>query len=234
MRPSSADTAKQEIRAIEVRNEGQIFDGHFYRIFYAGPHIIYQSQYQFDSSHNRGVFDDSGNMVSSIVIKEWTEMRNKFFVFHRDSSYGYSFEPYNTGKEDQRLPVDTALLSIAGSFRSEWFFRAKPDTATWNADRTELREVYMQAAGKDTPAVHISLYYTNRLDHLPGSLYPALDSARKIRLYKYEYLISDFYSEQQQKFFPAMKFSTEMKEYVVTDPAAILHYVERYKKSIGR
>ena len=228
---SAIDTTKQIIKGIEVNESNPFFGESFYRIFHVGRFVVYQSQYQFDSSETRLKFDSAGNQLSAVTENKKSEMRNQFFVFHRDSSYGFTYDPHRITESGRRLRVDSAILRIKGTNNFEGLLTQKPDTTSWNTQRTELREVYMQKATKDTPAVRLSFFYSTRLNFLKESLFPAMDSAKQIKLYKIEYLIEEFYSEKERRLWPAMKISTEMKEIEVTNPEEILHYIDSYKKS---
>ncbi len=232
VKASTTDTSKQEIKAIEVQQTDPFFGEAFYRIFHISPFIVYQSQYQFDSASGRGKFDSAGNWVSSDSEYALSEKRSQFFVFHRDSSYGFSYDPHRSNFSNRRLLVDSAVLEIKGTYNFENLLTKIPDTTTWNASRTERREVYVQKATKDTPTVRAIFYYNSSLNFLQASLNTAVDSAKKMKLYKFEYLIEEFYSEKDERLWPAMSFSTEMKEVTVMDTEEIMHFIERYKNNI--
>jgi hypothetical protein len=228
---STVDTTKPIRSAIEVHVSTPFFGESFYRIFHVDPFEVYQSQYQFDSSIQINL-DTTGNNTAA-VTGIWSATRNKFFVFHRDSSYGYSYDLNSSIENNRRLPVDSTLQGIKGKDNFENLLTKKTDTTTWNAQRTELKEVYVQKASKDTPSVHLSIFYSSNLNSLNASLNSALDSARKMKFYKYEYVIQEFYSEKEQRLWPAMKIRTEMKEFTVTNPEEIIQYIDRYKISIA-
>jgi hypothetical protein len=230
---SGPDTTKPSISAVEVRENSTLFGESFYRVFYVGAFIVYQSQYQFDSSANQVKFDSAGNIKSVIPESQFSEKRNKFFVFHQDSSFGFSYYPDRIGESSERLHVDTVIKGITGSNTFEKLLIKKPDTTIWSTNRTELKEVHIQKVSKDTPAVKVSFYYSSRLNNLKASLNPVLDSAKKMKFYKYEYVIGEFYSEQQQMLFPDMKMSCEMDEFTVQHPEEILQYIRMYLKDSG-
>jgi hypothetical protein len=229
---SSGDTTKPVIRAIEVQDSNPIFGASFYRIFYIGPFVVYQSEYEFDSSINGVKFDSTGNMDSTVTEYECSEKRNWFYVFHQDSSYGFTYDAHRKDQNNLRLTVDSILKSIKGTNSFEGLLSKTPDTTTWNVQKTELREVYVQKATRDTPEVRLSLFYSGSLNNLKASLNTKLDSARKMKFYKFEYLIKSFYSEKDQQVSPEMKFSTEMKEITVNNPEEIMQYINRYKNNM--
>lgn len=229
---SSADTTKPVLRAIEFQDSTPFFGNSISRIIYVDSFIVYQSEYEFDSSIQGVKFDSAGNMDSTVTEYECSEKRNLYFVFHQDSSYGFTYDPHRSNENNRRLPVDSFLKMVKGTNSFEGLLTKKPDTTTWNAQKTALREVYVQKASVDTPAMHLSLFYSSSLNNLKASLNPKLDSARKMKFYKYEYLIKAFYSEKDQRLWPEMKFRTEMKEITVTNPEEIMQYIDRYKNSI--
>ena len=230
---SGPDTTKPLLKAIEVKENSDLFGESFYRIFHVGTFIVYQSQYQFDSSANLVKFDQAGNLESTKPVSQFSEKRSRFFVFHQDSIFGYSYDPHEFTEASKRFPVDSVLKGITGFNSFEKLHIKKPDTITWNADRTELKEVYLQKASEDTPAVRLSFFYSSRLNDLKASLNPLLDSIKKMKLYKYEYVIGEFYSKKHQTLCPEMKFTSELNEITVNRPEEILQYIRRYKRNTG-
>ena len=160
------------------------------------------------------------------------EVRPRFFVFHKDSSYGRSYDPHRNSENNRRLPVDSALRGIKGTNNFEKILTLKPDSSSWNPDRSELKEVYVQKASRDTPAIRVSFYYTRHQNFQNESLNPGLDSARKMKLYKYEYLIGKFYNAQAKQWSPEITFRTEMKEVMVEDVEEVMSYLIQYKSSM--
>jgi len=230
---STVDTTKQVIRAIEIQDSNSFFGVSFYRIYHVGPIVVFQSQYQFDSSFQGGNFDTAGNSVSSKREYEFSEERTRYFVFHHDSSYGYSYDPHHVNEANRRMLVDSVLHTIKNANSFEKLLAIKPDTTTWNPSKTERKDVYVQKPIKDTPGVHISLYYTSNTTFLNESINPIMDSSRKMKLYKFEYWIQEFYSEKDKRLWPAAKMKTEMREITVTNSEELLHYIDRYKQQGG-
>jgi hypothetical protein len=228
---SIADSTKPVLSAIEVRDNNPVFGQSFYRVFQIAPFVVYQSQYQFDSSGQHAKFDSSGNWDSNEIEFQFSEKRSRFFVFHKDSSFGLSFDPHRSNENNSRLPVDSAILGITGSNTFECLLMMEPDTSIWNSQKTELKEVYVQKPSKDTPAVSLSFFYSSSMNHISVTLNAVLDSARRLKLYKYEYLIREFYSEKLGALVPGMVITTEMKEITVSDPGEIMQYIDRYRNT---
>ena len=106
----------------------------------------------------------------------------------------------------------------------------KADTITWNEGKTELKEVYVQKASKDTPAVRIVFQYSGKMNHIRESLNHVLDSTKKMKLYKTEIVVAEFYDRVNKRLQPLMKFTTEMKEINVENTEEIESYINRYKQ----
>src|SRR6476660_9598744 len=144
----------EKIQAVEIRDNDPLFGERFYRVYYAAPFVVYQSQHMFGSSQGQVKFDSSTNKPEVELTTETTEQRNRFFVFHRDSNYGFQYDAYATSQAERRL-VDSVLKNIRGGNNLESLLCLKADTITWNEGKTELKEVYVQKASEDTPAVRI-------------------------------------------------------------------------------
>jgi hypothetical protein len=232
----TANTYSQDtiIKAIEVRDNNPIWGETFHRVFYMGWYVVYQSQYRADSSVLHPGLDAATNETSFAIDFLSGELRSSFFVFHKDSVFGYTYDPADSSNDNRRLPVDSAMKKIKGENNYENLLSAKPDSSTWNAAKKELREVFVGDSTKTQPRVRIVFYYSGNMNHIKESMSPALDSAKKMKLYKMEIFTDEFYSEADKKLWPPMKvMSTEMKEIGVQNPAEVKGYISRYKKSIG-
>lgn len=225
---AAADTTRPVIKGIEVQDFHPLFGETFYWVFYTGPYIVYQSQYQFDSSIHYPK-PDSGLLAATDFLVLKSELRNRFFVFHLDSSYGFNYDPYRSN-ETGRCEVQSTLKMIQASYGLDSLLNKRPDTVKWNASGTELREVYYQKASRDTPAVKLCLYFSKGLNELKESFSPIFDSARKMKLYKIEIVVEKSFEQKKAKSWPAISFISEMREIMVDDPSQILFYIDKYKK----
>jgi hypothetical protein len=151
------DTSKLPIKAVEVRNTDPMFGPSISRIYYIGSFVIYEREHNFDSAIVRTEIDEEGEQDSMTTESAQHEKRNHFFVFHRDSSFGINYDAHGTFRHNRRYPVDSILFEVTGSNTFDQLVTQKTaDTSSWNADRTELKEVYAHKSRKDTPAVRIS------------------------------------------------------------------------------
>ena len=227
------DTTKNKIKAVEVKNTSPYFGEGFYRIFHIDDYIVYQNQYHYSQSESQLKIDSATNETTFDDTLVLEELRDYFFVFHKDSNYGYRYDLKSIYQNNKRYQVDSALKNIRGNNSFETILEAKPDSSVWNDNKTELKEVYIQLKTKDTPAVYITFYYSKNLIHLKESLNSTIDNIKKMKLYKYEILIDEFYSEKDKKLWPSAKHQTEMKEYKVLDPQIIIDNINNYKESIS-
>lgn len=227
-------THQLDIATIEVRNISPLMGETFYRIYYLDELVMYQSQYRHDSFLKESKFDSSTNRFSDNTTLLSSQWKSSFFVFHKDSSYGYNYDSYRNTKDNFRVQVDSTVKFITGTNRYDSFLTVKPDTVIWNIDKTELKEVYVFPKKTDMPTGRLVFYYSKKLNLLKESFNRVMDSAKKMKLFKTESLFNEFYSEKDKRVWPPMRNMTEMKEVAIENSPEIMRYFSRYKKVIGR
>lgn len=224
---SSLTASSQTVQAIQVDEESPMGKD-FYRVFFIGDHVVYESQTHFSKSESRLHFDSaSGEMTSTDTLLS-SGAQSNYFVYHRDSLYGYRYEPWNL-LHQQRLLVSKAKENTFGTNGFDGFLKFKPDSSLLNSNGTSLREVYRFAAHPDTPAYRIVFTYDKNLAHLQHSLNPILDSAKQMKLQKLELYILEFRPRGSQITYPGTAMITEMKELPATIPEEVLFYLNWYK-----
>lgn len=218
-----------QIKVIEVRDNSPQLGETFYRVYYLGDLIMYQSQYRLNSFQNQFKVDslDKFSNDYTIISSEW---KNKFFVFQKDSTYGYNYDPDRGGNNNLRLSVDSVLKFIKGTNRFDSFLSLKPDTSTWNEDKSELREVYKFPEEKKMPDGRLILLYSKKLNHLKESFNSKVDHIKGMKLYRTETIFEEYYDAESQKLWPPVMNTSEMKEMVVENPKEIFRYFKKYKK----
>ena len=226
---------QQETRAIEVRTSSPMFGESFYRVYYSGDLVLYQSQYRFDSSEVRMKIDTSGKVAvpseNTMILSEW---RNKFFVFHKDSSYGYSYNPHSTIENGKRLNVDSSLKLIRGSNRYDSVISIKPDSSSWLQNHTLLREVYRCPGTDSTPSGRIILTYSKNLVRIKESLNQAVDDMKEMKLFRIQLAYNKFYDKRTRHEWPAMEMlGKEMTEITIKNADEITSYFDQYKRNIS-
>lgn len=223
-------TTSKQMQAIEVSHLSRLAGKTYYRIYHLDSLILYQSQYLFDSSFKQFRIDSATQKLYSedtLLLQEW---RSRFFVFHQDSSYGYRYDPYRV-HQNGRLPVDATIKSITGTDNFNTLLAIKPDSVTWNDDKSELKEVYAYSKKKETAEGRFCMYYSKKLNHLKHTFNKVLDSAKKMKLFKTEFIFSEFYSEKDKILWPPVVDRTEMRQITVKNPEEIVDYFNRYKKA---
>lgn len=175
---ASVQAGAQTVQAIEVQDSSFFMGSSFYRVFYIDDYVVYQSRIQYSSSKMIARIDPATKETvyeDSLISTEW---KNRYFVFHRDSSFGYQYGPdklYIT----PRLAVNDIRKTVAGSNTFEALKAQKPDSVVRNYDSSETTEVYLSPAKPDTPAVRVVFHYSTKLNRLKYSLNPILDSGKK-------------------------------------------------------
>ena len=165
----SVQAAAQNVQAIQVRDSGFMMGLNFYNVFYVDNYIVYQSQIHFSSSKGIATTNPVTNEIvyeDSLIAEGW---KSRYFVFHRDSSYGYQYGPdrlYIT----PRLAVADIKRTVAGSNSFENILSQKPDSVLRSMDSSEMSEVYLYPEKPDTPAVRVVFSYSTKLNHLKHSL----------------------------------------------------------------
>lgn len=226
---------QQEIKAIEVRTSSPMFGESFYRVYHWGDLVLYQSQYHFDSSEVPLKMNSPGKETTpsenTVLLSEW---RSKFFVFHKDSSYGYSYNRHSTIENRKRLRVDSSLKLIQGWNGFDSVIANKPDSSSWLQNHSVLREVYCYLETDSTPSGRLILMYSKNLDSIKESLNSAVDRIKKMKLYKFQFAINKFYDKRTKQEWPAMEMlGKEMTETTIKNADEITSYFDQYKRDIS-
>ncbi len=229
---SIQNKSNSSIEAFEVRDTSPVMGETSYRVFYLDSLVMYQIQYRQDSIVNQLQFDSSANKITSsgrVVSSEW---KSRFWVFHSDSSYGLLFDP-NSEVDAPRLKVDFMIRMITGTNRWDSFLYVRPDSAIWNSNRSELREVFLFPANNNMPASRLVLHYSKTLNHLKISFNKKVDSVKQMKLFKTEYYVDAYHSEKDSMSWPPSRSATEMTKIMVKNEAEILRYFKKYAESIA-
>ena len=227
----SAHVEAQNAQAIEVTDSGYLFGTNFYRVYLINDYIVYQSRIHYTSSKTIASIDSVTKETvyeDSLVSSGW---KNRYFVFHRDSSFGYQYGPdklYIT----PRLPITEIKKQVAGGNAFEALLATKPDSVVRSSDSAELREVYLSPAKPDTPALRAVFSYSAKLNPLNYSLNPILDSVKKRKLWKFEFFVAGFHHKRSNTTYPAYYVGTVMREFPGPIPPEVLFYLNWYKEVV--
>jgi hypothetical protein len=191
-----------------------------YDVFYFKDLILYRFMYIFDSSFNR----------RPVLL----EKRNFFFIFHKDSSFGYS---YYTDRPDRksvaRENVDSVLNE--GRFRTDGYdtlLIRKADSSFINADG-DLVKIYKYPSSPTYPENStFYAYYTKRLAKIPESLSKKLDNIQYKKLFRIRAVAHGGYYQQFNMRFPEREVLLELKEFENYNKEEVMHYFRIYQQEI--
>lgn len=222
---------KKRTSAIEVRSSSSSSGENYYRVYHWNNLTMYESQYRFRSRESHLQIDSTSGQMRSVDTLVLSETRVKYFVYHRDSSYGYSYDP-NKKYDGLRIKVDSAVQLITGTNTFENILALKPDSVIWNKNRTLLKEVYAFPSSEDAPSSRWTFWYSKKMNKIGETFSRILDSVKRMKLYKAEYDGETFYFEKGKVQWPAVKSVTEMKVITIDTPDVVRRYFERYLSGI--
>lgn len=119
---------------------------------------------------------------------------------------------------------------MKGTNNYDGILSKKPDSASWNENRSIRKEVYVGRPNKDTLTASLVLYYSTQMSHISESLNQKADSIRQLKLFRIEVLTNEFYCEKDKQLWPAMKMITTLQEISVENPAEVIRYINNYKR----
>ena len=189
-----------------------------YDVYYSGNVNMYKFNY----------VRDSGDQVS-----ELNETRHFYLTHHKDSLYGYLFDPYHIYPEG-RIKID--------SLQQLRFENPQWDTiATMKADSNFINEqgdlvmVYNLPPTPHYPGrFTYYFYYTNRLHDIRESFSKKLEGIYRKKLYRIRMVIHPIYYEPYKMMLPVMESFYEMKPIPVLNKEEIEEYFNKYQKLIEK
>ena len=221
----AGERTDQKIRGVNVfyhlpvvKQDGSIMDiDTYYDVFFSGDLIMYKYVYRYDSSINGRVM--------------LYEDRNNFFVFHKDSLYGYIYDPnpYHIFP-DRRLPVDSVLKKNSfESTRFDTLSNLKPDT-TYTDKEGNLLKIYIPSEPKTDPSRFVLYFYYNKnLVGINETFSKKMDNLPDMKLCKIKILANEVYDEMYKMSFPKREIYYEMKEIPSFNQKMVAEYFDKYK-----
>lgn len=173
-----------------------------------------------DTTFHRDVELKNDNSPDSISITR------AYFVHHMDSAYGYYYNPraiFNI----KRITVKQGRGFVFMT-NEDTFLTMKPDSSIWNSDHSELKQVYIQPARKDTPLIKIIFSFKKNMP-LSMTISDKLSQDRKMTFYRMEILFGEYFDQTSNQLIPAqtvMDFA--LREYIPLDTKTIYRYFDRY------
>jgi hypothetical protein len=228
-RANKKTVAGLDVTGVEVSDLSVMMGESHYKIYYLNDLTLYEWNYTAASLVVQMAEDpDQQTSTGSRSV------RTAYFVFQRDSSFGFDFDPNPGSMYNGRMRVDSFMKRIKGTNRFDSFALMKPDTVTWSEDHDELREAYVLKMPAGMPSGYLVMYYSKALNHLKESFNQRVDSIKQMKFYKYETIFYAFYDEQRKQSWPSLKDATEMRPITGPLPDTVLHYLNLYKSSIQK
>ena len=239
-----SSTTQNNLKAVQLLTESY-FGKDTTFIYSLGDLFIYEKSvltYDYTGSGNNQVISihDSVDAITGDTITLETvatsisedephtiTKRSQYFVHHKDSSYGFNYDTSNIF-DIKRVPIDKGRGFTFFS-PEDRFVSITPDSTIWNIDSSEIKQVYIEPAKKDTPAFTLVFFFRKNLD-LPLTISDVLSKDRKMTLYKMQVKFDEFFDKRINQTVPphtAMDF--ELREYFPKDTKEIMKYFERYK-----
>jgi len=194
-----------------------------YDIFYYDDLVAYKFEYSFDSIVN-----------GKILLREF---RPNFFVFHKDSLFGYSYyPPPNTTTKEDRVSIDTMFARNAYEpFKFDSTFTHKPDSLYFDKEKNLVKVYNTSASIRYPEKFTYYLYYSKELAGLNDGFFSrSMDDEGGMKLFRIRIVALGHYYEEYKMTFPQREFLYEMKKVPVKDTAEIMGYFDKYKKNVLR
>ncbi|MEO5563175.1 MAG: hypothetical protein ABIR18_07070, partial [Chitinophagaceae bacterium] len=157
-----------------------------------------------------------------------------FFVFEKDSLYGYSYIPHRPSSVE-RFPVDS-ILNARAFKTAKWEFitSLKPVNIEFNSQKDKLKETYWAPPDKNTLDNDSAYFvYSKELNDINYSLSKTLDSIKGMKLYEVRMIYNPRYFDQVKDITPRRETFFKLQRNTNPDKEKILYYIEKYKKDIA-
>lgn len=190
-----------------------------YDVYYYGDLMLYGLYYNFDSTVN-----------GKLLLRE---VRKNFFLLHKDSVWGYRFDPnpYHTFP-DGRYLLDTIMKTHSlTSHRFDTLLRMKPDTVFMKDG--EIQKVYTPLTSDSFPEkFRLTFHYRKGFNNLKETFSAAMDNVPEMKLSKISIYALGMFYKQYNITLPPREYVMEMKELAIENKNEILGYFEKYKQDI--
>jgi hypothetical protein len=189
----------------------------FFNVYYRGDLIMYRLNYKFDSSFK-------GELVAM-------EVRSHFFVYQKNATVGYKYDPHRPENSDLQFSVDSLLQKNALQ-NFQWHQVPLMAKSVFSGtDSAVFKEVYV---GPDTyNKAHndsIIFYYSDKFKTFDFSFSKVLDSVRGHKLFKIRLLYPEVYSKEHKITFPRRESHFEMQEGKIDDEQEITRYFDNFMR----
>lgn len=207
-----------------INRDGSIVENKdYFNVYYYRDLIMFEFRNPYDSISN-----------DSLIMSEF---RNNFFVYKKQTRYGFTYDRHNIRNHNKKLLVDS-LLERRAFQNFKWHVVIdtpvfKVAASDFDAKAGILQEIYISPGGnRMMENDSIFFYYDNKLKDIDFSLSKVLDSLKSMKLYKIRLLHASSCSEEHEMTFPKRETRIELKEMPVQNHKGILYYFEWYEKII--
>lgn len=218
----------QQPYVVEIRSTGYSMGNDYYRAYYNGD----LRMYEYHIFTNSKITTIDTVTMEPVPVQITQAVQTRYFVFHKDSIYGYKFEQQvPMEKNPARLRVDSILkmITIQSGDLETATLQMQPDTIEWSGGRTICREVYVVKAQNGFPGFVRNLYYSKKLNYIEESFSKKLDSARQMKLYKVEAKMAELYNSTNSIGLPPV-VSNEIIVIPMPDSGNTDNYFNVYRK----
>jgi hypothetical protein len=190
-----------------------------YDVIHSGDLIMYTNSYKFDSSAN-----------GRLILKE---DRTRYFVFQKDSAYGYLYYAHpDRSAPNGRLPVDSTLKEFSLDTNAyAKFSNLKPDSSYYD-NEGNLKKIFIQRPTNENPEKYVvSFYYSKNLVGIKETFSNKMDTITGMKLFKVITRSEKIYNEKYKMTFPETEYLLEMSSIHINENDDVLDYFKRYEET---
>lgn len=161
-------------------------------------------------------------------VKSFTRDPN-YFLFHKDSVYGYFIKHLDTTAIPERVRVDS-IRSNRG-FHNE--YRTKGMKYVKTSWYTKYRFTEKYEYDGQNPNMYDSVYYSfdKTMNELPYSFSLGLDSIKGARMFRAQVIFNEKFHQNYKKTLPRIEYSFQFSETENRDPATFLKVRDWLRKN---
>lgn len=193
-------------------------------MFYCDDYTVYQIPIQNSSSIVN--IDRDGNEISETVPKEWTSFG--YVIYHKNQPFVFRFDSLKA-ENPKKESIDTFLIN--NTFKNVPFYQGDKDSLVQSGIVNHvLIEKYLCKDKKDATYPDTNIYYYKPgFKNIDYSFSTKMDSIRKMKLFKVEYI----YNESPQAngvMMPKRVWAFELANNDYYDKSKILNFVNRFRE----
>ncbi|MDB5226633.1 MAG: hypothetical protein JWN78_826 [Bacteroidota bacterium] len=178
--------------------------------------VMYRIPYRFDSLLN-----------NRPLLKE---TRYHYFVYAKDSSCGYNYDPMRPELDNKRYSVDSIDAATFVTTADELFKQNDLLLQSTHKEVSAIHEIYLAKSkvNATSPQSTVEYFYAKRSNDPFFSLSKQLDSIKEMKLYKVYTHTDSFLNQTNNTMIGAIDYTLELQSISVDDQRDILSYLHRY------